>query len=93
VAAISAKTGEGIPDMLALISRELFDTYVPLSIRLPYQEGNLISLFHDQGKVEHVEHTRGGVILTGSLPVRLMARYQTYMQGAPDSAALPDEEI
>jgi GTPase len=93
VAAISAKTGEGIPNLLSLMSRELFETYLPLTIRLPYQEGNLISLFHDQGKVEHIEHTRGGVILTGSLPVRLMARYQAFMKDASASNTISEEEV
>jgi GTP-binding protein HflX len=79
VTAISAVSGEGLPSMLSLISRELFDTYMPLTLRLPYQEGNLISLFHDQGRVERVEHTRGGVVLSGTLPVRLLARFQAFV--------------
>jgi GTP-binding protein HflX len=93
VAAISAVSGEGISNMLSLISRELFDTYVPLVLRLPYQAGDLISLFHDQGRVEKVEHTRGGVILSGSLPVRLLARYQTYHYDPAASPHITEEEI
>ena len=46
---------------------------------LVYQEGNLISLIHDQGKVDNIEHVRGGVIIEGNLPVRLMARYQPFL--------------
>jgi GTPase len=90
VAAISALSGDGITNMLSLISRELFETFIPLTIRLPYQEGNLISLFHDQGRVERIEHTRGGVIITGSLPVRLTARYQSFIYDPNASSSTPD---
>jgi GTP-binding protein HflX len=91
VAAISARTGEGIPNMLSLISRELFDTFAEITIRLPYQEGNLISIFHDQGKVEQSEHTRGGVIISGSLPIRLMARFTPFVYD-PRTAHIAEEE-
>jgi GTP-binding protein HflX len=91
VTAISARTGEGIPGMLSLISHELFETYVPVRLKLPYQEGNLISLFHDQGKVSRVEHTRGGVLMEGNLPVRLMARYQSYLNDGSPTQPLPEE--
>jgi GTPase len=53
VTTISALTGTGISNMLAEIEEELYETYVPVAVRLPFQEGQLISLFHDQGQVEH----------------------------------------
>jgi GTP-binding protein HflX len=90
VVAISALRGEGIHDMLSTISRELFETFVPVKVRLPYQEGNLISLFHDQGKVTRIEHTRGGVMMEGNLPIRLMARYQVFLSG--DDIPIEDEQ-
>ncbi|HMN61673.1 MAG TPA: GTPase HflX [Anaerolinea sp.] len=89
--AISALSGDGIQDMLATISRELFETFVPVKVRLPYQEGNLISLFHDQGKVTRIEHTRGGVMIEGNLPIRLMARFQNFV-GANDLPVEDEQE-
>lgn len=94
VAAISAVNGEGIPGMLNVISRELYDTFAPVMVKLPYQEGNLISIFHDQGRVDRIEHIRGGVVINGNLPVRLMARYQPFFYD-PSTAiqSVPDEEV
>ncbi len=89
VVSISALNGTGIQEMLAVISRELFETFYPVTVRLPYQEGNLISLFHDQGKVTLVEHTRGGVVIQGNLPIRLMARFQPFIASA---SAEPEEQ-
>jgi GTP-binding protein HflX len=77
--AISALTGAGIPDLIQLIENQLFETYTPIKVRLPYQQGQLISLFHEQGQVSHVEHGRGGVMMEGQIPGRLFARYQPFL--------------
>jgi GTP-binding protein HflX len=84
VVAISALTGEGIPDMLRAVEKELYETYVPVSVRLPFDHGNLISLFHEQGQVENVENGRGGVVIEGNLPGRLLARFQPYLMQEPE---------
>ncbi len=78
--AISALSGEGIPDLLQTIETELFEAFVPVRVRLPYQEGQLISLFHEQGIVERVEHERGGVAMDGQIPGRLFTRFQPFIQ-------------
>ena len=77
--AISALTGEGIPKLLAVVNRHLYEDYASITVRLPYQEGSLIALFHDQGQVERVEQVHGGTVLAGRLPGRLLARYQPFV--------------
>ena len=59
--AISALTGEGIPDLLEKAHTYLYEDYIPIQIFLPYQEGGLITLFHEQGQVERLEQVSGGV--------------------------------
>lgn len=81
--AISALTGQGLNELLRMIEAELFEKYVPVTVRLPYQEGQLISLFHDQGQIEKTENERGGVTIQGNLPVRLLARYQSFLKLPP----------
>ena len=78
--AISAQTGQGIPDLLATVSQELFENFVPITVRLPYEEGGLIALFHESGQVERIEHVRGGVEIEGKLPGRFQARYAVFMK-------------
>lgn len=77
--AISALTGEGIEDMLELVDRQLYEDYVTATVRLPYQEGSLIALFHEQGQVELVEQYHGGTMIRGRLPGRLLARYKPFL--------------
>lgn len=84
--AISALTGDGIPELLHSVENNLFETFTPIIVLLPYQEGQLISLFHEQGQVEQVEHRRGGVVMRGMIPGRLMARFQPFInpKSSPD---------
>lgn len=77
--AISARTGLGLADLLEAVNEALFERYSTLMVRLPYQQGQLISLFHELGQVERIEHARGGVLIQGRLPGRLLARYQPYV--------------
>lgn len=76
--AISALTGEGIPDLLGTVGEELYENYTSIAVRLPYQQGGLISLFHEQGQVERIEHEHGGVLIQGKLPGRLIAQFKAF---------------
>jgi GTP-binding protein HflX len=78
--AISALTGEGVNDLLKSINETLFENYVQVSLWLPYKEGGLISLFHEQGKVEMVEHGDEGIKIKGLLPNRMVARFSPYIR-------------
>ncbi|MBE0681300.1 MAG: GTPase HflX [Anaerolineales bacterium] len=75
---ISALTGSGISDLLHLVREELFEAYSPIHVRLPYKQGALISLFHELGQVERVEHERGGVVMHGRIPGRLLAQFSPW---------------
>jgi GTP-binding protein HflX len=78
--AISALTGEGIEDLLVSVQEQLFEMYSPLSVHLPYSEGKLISLFHEQGQIERLEHGNGGVFIQGRIPGRLKAQFEAYLR-------------
>ena len=77
--AISALLGDGIQDLLRIINQYLFETYTPLLVKIPYQQGGLIALFHEQGQVDREEHEMGGVILEGKIPGRLLAQYKPFV--------------
>jgi len=79
--AISAMMNEGIKDLLRAVQAQLFERYSPLEVVLPYQEGRLISLFHNQGEVERIEHGSQGVSIQGRIPGRLLAEFSAYLKG------------
>jgi len=76
--AISAANGSGMKELLRMVQEELYETYVPIRVKLPYQQGGLISLFHEAGQVEIVEHGRGGVFMQGRIPGRLIAQFNNW---------------
>jgi GTP-binding protein HflX len=90
--AISAAKNIAIEDLLALVSEELYERYSPLLVRLPYQQGALISLFHESGQVERVEHGRGSVLMQGRIPGRLVAQYAPWQVSTLHEHPEPEEE-
>lgn len=92
--AISALKGTGIENLLMLVQEELFEAFEPIGVRLPYKEGSLISLFHELGQVERVEHERGGVVIHGSIPGRLLAQFAPWkIKPNGSTTHIPEEEI
>jgi GTP-binding protein HflX len=87
---ISGLKGSGVKDLLRVIQEELYETYEPIRVRLPYQQGALISLFHEAGQVERIEHGRGGVIMQGRIPGRLIAQFNSWQ--VPEHLHEPEEE-
>jgi GTP-binding protein HflX len=78
--AVSALKGEGMGDLLQAVQDQLYELYTPLEVHLPYSEGKLISLLHEQGQVEEVEHKDGGVLIQGRIPGRILARFEAYLR-------------
>jgi len=89
---ISSLNGSGIKDLLRVIHEELYETYTPIRVRLPYQQGALISLFHESGQVELIEHGRGGVFMQGRIPGRLLAQFNNW-QIAENTPEPEEEEV
>lgn len=77
--AISALTGLGIPELLAAVEHQLFESYVEVNVLLPYSKGGLISLFHEQGQVDEITHGDEGILVRGRLPSRLRARFDEFI--------------
>ena len=90
---ISALKGDGVKDLLKVIQQELYETYAPIVVRLPYQQGALISLFHEAGQIERVEHGRGGVLMQGRIPGRLLAQFSGWQVNANHHEPEEEEEI
>ena len=90
--AVSGLKGVGVSDLLRLVQEELYEAYSPVHVRLPYQQGALISLFHEAGQIELIEHERGGVVMQGRVPGRLVAQFTPWLIGAAQPAVLEDED-
>ena len=89
--AISARTGVGIGDLLERIQNGLYETLTPTLVRLPYQQGQLISLFHEFGQVERLEHGRKGVLIQGRIPGRLVAQFKPWQVRSEKEEKEPED--
>lgn len=77
--AISARKRIGLDDLLATIRYELYESAVPVRVRLPYNRGDLIALFHKDGVVDVEEHSEESVLMVGRLPARLMSPFRAFI--------------
>lgn len=89
--AISALKGLGFNELMMLIESELFENFTQISVQIPYTEGQLISLFHEQGQVERIEHSRKGVFIQGLIPGRILARYSPFISTGPGELPEPED--
>ncbi|MEL7646075.1 MAG: GTPase HflX [Anaerolineaceae bacterium] len=75
---ISAKNGSGLGALLETIERELYAAYAELDVLLPYDQGQLVSLFHEKGHVQKLEHTEKGIRISGYIPKEILAQFTPY---------------
>jgi len=76
--AISARTRQGIEALLARIESVLDAALVPVRVRVPYREGELVALLHKYGNVEREEHGTEGTLIEGRIPAHLTATFRPY---------------
>lgn len=82
---ISALSGRGLEDLLAAIESELFDAFIELDVIIPYQEGQLISQFHEHGQVKEVKNEETGTRIMGLIPRRLEFLFEPYFMAKPEN--------
>jgi GTP-binding protein HflX len=75
---VSALTGEGIETLLLAIEAVMVGLLTPISVRLPYKRGDLLSLMYERGQVDSEEHGPDGVRVYGRLPHRLIPYFEPY---------------
>ncbi len=76
---VSAATGLGLNALLAAIEGVMVGTMQPVQVQLPYQRGDLLSLFYERGQVDEEIHAEGGIGLNGRLPPRLVPYFKPYL--------------
>ncbi|WP_216654121.1 GTPase HflX [Nocardioides sp. zg-DK7169] len=80
---VSAKTGQGIAEALAVIESELPRPDVEFRVLLPYERGDLVNRIHQQGEIESLEHTAEGSLVRGRANADLAGELEEYAVPAP----------
>ncbi|MEU7696841.1 MULTISPECIES: GTPase HflX [unclassified Streptomyces] len=79
---VSARSGQGMQELLALIDSELPRPQVELEALVPYTQGGLVSRVHAEGEVESEEHTPEGTLLKARVHEELAAMLAPYVPAA-----------
>ena len=77
---ISAKTGEGVDDLLARIDKLLDKGTRRVMIHLPYDKGGLLDMLYREAKVESVEYGETIDIVATCVP-RVIGQVKDYIEG------------
>jgi GTP-binding protein HflX len=74
----SARTGEGIDELLAKLEPELPRPQVDVEVLLPYDRGDLVSQIHENGEILSTEHTGDGTLITARVNAGLAGALEQY---------------
>ena len=74
--AVSALRGDGLADLLTRIERVLETHMAWVDVVIPYERGELVSVFHRSGVVEQQEHTDMGTRIEGRIPRHLLGMFE-----------------
>lgn len=87
---ISALMGQGLDELLSGLEEILFETYIELDVQIPYEEGQLLSLFHEKGQVQEVMNTEQGTRMKGLIPRRLVFQFEPYFVSPKENGEAED---
>ncbi|MDD4343803.1 MAG: GTPase HflX, partial [Eubacteriales bacterium] len=76
---ISAKTGEGIKELLKGIEKHSYNNII-IKILIPYQDSKTLSLAHQHGEVQETEHLDDGSLLTLKIDQKKLSLFSKYIK-------------
>ena len=82
--AISALSGQGLPELIGLIEQVLAEELVDIHVMIPYRHGELVALLHQRGVIESEEHTEEGTIVRAKVPAGMLGRFESFSLDAED---------
>jgi GTP-binding protein HflX len=88
--AVSARTGKGVPELLARIEEILREGLVPLRLVIPYERYDLVKLVFEQGSVSKKGDGPEGVTLHALVPADLALSLRDFTAPAERDTPGPD---
>lgn len=78
---ISARTGEGLPELFDRIRAELGGNDIELFVSVPFSRGDLVSRIHAEGEVLATDHDATGTRMRVRVPVALAGELSELVVG------------
>ena len=76
---VSARTGDGLAELMAEIERLVPRPSIEVCVLLPYARGDLLARAHREGEVISVEHTNAGTALTARVQAALAGELDRFV--------------
>lgn len=76
---VSARTGQGLEDLMVAVEAAMVQYLQPLHVLLPYKRGDLLAMLYERGQVDGETHLAEGVEIYGRLPSRLLPYFAQYL--------------
>lgn len=77
---ISARSGQGTEDMIALIFKKLAEQKRVLSLLIPYSDSGVMDVLHREGDILTLTYEEGGISVTARLDQNYAARLAQYIK-------------
>ncbi len=77
---VSARSGQGIDELLALVESDLPHAAVAIDLVVPYDRGDLVARAHREGELDVVEHGETGTRLVGRVNEQLASELRRYSE-------------
>ena len=90
---ISALTGQGLGALLSGIEEFLYETFIDIDVQIPYDQGQLLSLFYEKGQVKQVVNQEFGTRIIGLIPRRFISRYEPYFSSSLKNSAIDEDDF
>ena len=75
---VSARTGEGIEELLSAIEADLPQPATQVDVLLPYSRGDLLNQIHTQGEIESLDHESDGTHVVARVHGQLANELEPY---------------
>ncbi len=76
--ALSARTGYGLPALLECVEAALEAEMASLTVLIPFERGDLVSVFHKRGLIYELEHLPTGTQIEGRVPLEYLPQFEDF---------------
>jgi GTP-binding protein HflX len=76
---ISAMKREGIPQLMKVLSKTLQSLLVRMSLRIPYDRSDLVSLCYESGRVLSAEYTTDAILVEAEVSREIAGKLEKYV--------------
>mmetsp|Transcript_24529 Transcript_24529/g.70712 ORF Transcript_24529/g.70712 Transcript_24529/m.70712 type:complete len:325 (-) Transcript_24529:833-1807(-) len=91
--AVSAITGEGMEDFVAVAEEAMADLLVPVEMLIPYSKGDELNIVHEVGAVEEVDYKETGTYIKGRVPKSVAMRLHEFRTDVDDTHVVGKKKV